>query len=312
MPPLKLLFMGTPDFARPSLEALHVSEHRLAAVITRPDRPRDRGRRVSHAPVKAWALERGIPVEQPLRLKDMSFISRLKQINPELIVTVAFGMILPPEILDYPPLGCINLHASLLPAYRGAAPIQRAVMAGERETGVTIIRMSPEMDAGEIILQQREPIDPGDTAGSLHDRLAAKGADLLLQAVHLLSRGEAHPVPQDPARATYAPPLRPDEETLDWHSGAVALYNRIRGMNPRPGAYTTFGGKRLKVWNAFPGAGHPGNPGTVVAVDGRSITVAASDGLLELLEVQPQGKRRMSAGSFAAGYRITPGTRLGT
>lgn len=317
MPPLRILFMGTPLFALPSLEVLHGSEHKLAAVVTRPDRPRGRGRQVTYSPVKAWALERGVAVEQPSRLKEPAFFNRLKEIEPDLIITVAFGRILPPGLLDYPPRGCINLHASLLPAYRGAAPIQRAIMAGETETGVTIIKMTQELDAGDILLQQREPVGLEDTAGSLHDRLAAKGALLLLQAVDRLSRGDLASVPQDPDRVSHAPPLRPEEEKLDWHSGTLSLHNWIRGMNPWPGAYTTFGSKRLKIWSASPlyrspedPAGEP-SPGTVLSVNSQSITVAAADGALHLLEVQPEGKRRMSAGSFAAGYRLTAGARLG-
>jgi methionyl-tRNA formyltransferase len=311
---LKLLFMGTPSFALPSLELISGSGHRLAAVITKPDRPRGRGGRLGFSPVKEWALRHEMPVYQPSRLIEESFMRQLREQAPDLIVTVAYGKILTPEILALPPLGCINLHASLLPAYRGAAPIQRAVMDGADRTGVTVIFMTPEMDAGDIILQEAEPVSAGDTAGDLHDRLAVKGARLLLRAVEELAHGTARPVSQDPARVSCAPRLSREEERLDWSRAAIALCNQIRGMNPRPGAYTIFSGRRLKVWRAAPHeafAGPPAPPGTILGTTAEGLLVAAGEGVLELLEVQPEGKRPMAAGSFYRGFRPPAGAVFG-
>lgn len=321
MKKLKLLFMGTPLFAIPSLEQLHRSEHSLAAVVTQPDRPCGRGRVRRPAPVKQWALEHGIPVFQPDRLKDKSFLNEVGELAPDLVVVVAYGMILPRELLQLPPLGCINLHASLLPDYRGAAPIERAVMEGAKETGVTIMVITPQLDAGDIILQERQPIALTDTAGDLNERLAAAGARLLEQAVEIIAAGKAHRRPQDHSRATYAPPLSPGEARLDWTEDALSLYNRIRGLNPRPGAYTSYRGKRIKIWRAAPPAdAEPGTmnrsagppPGSILSVDSGRLVIAAGGGSsLELLELQPAGKKRIAAADCCRGYRLAAGERLG-
>lgn len=315
---LKLLFMGTPHFALPSLEQLHRSGHLLAAVATQPDRPRGRGKKPLPSPVKQWALEHDIPVFQPASLKESSFWRQVEAVAPDLIAVVAYGMILPPELLQLPPLGCINLHASLLPAYRGAAPIERALMEGARETGVTVMFMAEELDAGDIILQERQPIGFTDTAGELGARLADAGARLLRRAVDQIAAGEARRIPQDHSRASYAPPLRPDEERLDWAEDALSLHNRIRALNPRPGAYTAFRGRRLKIWRAAPvdAAGEmlpeAREPGQVASAEGgRLIIAAGGSSFLELLELQPAGKKRISAGDFCRGYRPAAGERLG-
>lgn len=316
MKSIKLIFMGTPVFALPSLEQLNQSPHHLEALVTRPDSQKGRGRKLSLAPTAEWARQNQVEVARPARMKDRSFLAWLEEKSPELIVTVAFGRILPPEILDLPRLGCINLHASYLPAYRGAAPIHRAVMEGAQYSGVSVIKMVPELDAGDIILQEKEVISDSDTAGTLHDRLAEKGAALLLEAVDALAAGTARPVPQDHGRASFAPPLQPDEERLDWKLGPVELFNRIRGLNPWPGAYTTFEGKRIKVWRAArpekSGAGNRGEePGTILEAGEGSLTVATGGGgSLKLLDLQPAGKKQMDAGSFCCGYRIEPGRRL--
>lgn len=313
--------MGTPDFALPSLEQLYRSGHRIAAVVSQPDRRRGRGRRFCFSPVKQWALDHETPLLQPDRMKENSFLEEVSAAAPDLIVVVAYGLILPAELLQLPPLGCINLHASLLPAYRGAAPIERAVMDGAEETGVTVMAMTGELDAGDIILQKRLPIAPIATAGELSERLAAAGARLLGQALDQIASGEARRRPQEHSRATYAPPLTPDEERLDWSEEAVPLYNRIRGLNPRPGAYTFYRGKRLKIWRAAPPGGpgadtvirHPGTrPGTILSVeDGRLIIAAGGGTSLELLELQPAGKRRIPAADCCCGYRLATGERLG-
>jgi len=315
---LKLIFMGTPSFALPSLEVLYNSEHKLAAVVTQPDKPVGRGKKVRRSPVKEWALKREVTVAQPENLRNENFFRWLREMAPDLIVTAAFGRILPVAILNLPPLGCINLHASYLPFYRGAAPIHRAVMEGATYSGVSIIELTSELDAGDIIMQEKEEILKEDTAGMLHDRLADKGASLLLQVVNSLAAGTAKPFPQDPQQATYAPLLSPGEERLDWQLSSIELYNRIRGLNPWPGAYTTLKDQRLKIWRAAPPeqtkAKDPGStcgkPGEILDVGDSYISVACGSGKLDLLELQPAGKKRMDAGSFCCGYRIEPGLRF--
>ncbi|MFO7951699.1 MAG: methionyl-tRNA formyltransferase [Bacillota bacterium] len=312
---LKLIFMGTPAFALPSLDLLANSAHRLAAVVTRPDKPVGRGGKARQSPVKQWVLQHGVEVVQPEKMNDEKFLAWLKEKAPDLIVTVAFGRILPAVILDLPPFGSINLHASYLPFYRGAAPIHRAIMEGAACSGVSIIKLTSELDAGDIIMQEKEAIGSDDTAGSLHDRLAKKGSFLLLQAINALAEGKARPRPQDHRQATYAPPLHPEEEKLNWKLSAFELYNRIRGLNPWPGAYTYFNGKRLKVWRAtLPEENTLDTqvylPGTILAVGEDYLTVAAGKGVLVLRELQPAGKKRMNAGSFCCGYRLEPGCRF--
>lgn len=318
---LRLLFMGTPSFALPSLERLHRSAHPLIAVVTRPDRPRGRRRTLQAPPVKQWARERDLPVLQPLHPGEPSFLREVAELAPDLIVVVAYGRILTAPLLRLPPRGCINLHASLLPAYRGASPVERAVIDGVPGTGITVIALTEELDAGDIILQEPQPVHFTDTAGELAARLARAGARLLAEAVDEIASGRERRTPQNHARATAAPPLRPEDERLDWSGDALSLYHRIRGLNPRPGAYTTYRGRRLKIWRAAlpaaaePGALFPGGapPGSVAALEeeGRLFVVAGDGALLELLELQPAGKRRLSAGDFCRGYRLPPGARLG-
>ncbi len=316
MSPLKIVFMGTPVFALPSLDAIDSSSHHLEAVVTRPDSAKGRGRRLQLAPAAEWARSKGLEVARPTRMQDRSFQAWLKEKAPDLIVTVAYGRILPPEILSLPPLGCINLHASYLPYYRGAAPIHRAVIEGARYSGVSIIKLTSELDAGDIIVQEKEPLALSDTAGTLHDRLSEKGSRLLIKAIDALADGTAELFPQDHEQATYAPPLRSDEERLDWSKSPLELYNHIRGFNPWPGAYTTFKGKRLKVWRAaWPQDDTIKNegkePGTILKADENSLTIATGqNGVLTLTELQPAGKSVMDAGSFCCGYRIEPGLAL--
>lgn len=316
MRPLKLIFMGTPAFALPSLDLLDRSPHLIDALVAPPDRPCGRSRQIRLAPTKQWALKHCVEVIQPEKINEPGFIAWLEGRQPDLIITAAFGRLLNAQILQLPALGCINLHASYLPAYRGAAPIHRAVIDGAEFSGVSVIEMSPELDAGNIIMQEKEDISPFDTAGTLHDRLAVRGAFLLLKAVDLLARGvTTEALPQDHLRATYAPSLGPEDERLDWSRSAAEIYNRIRGLNPWPGAYTYFEGKRLKIWraalpekNSIDADRHP--PGTIVAFSQESLTVATGKGVLTLLDLQPAGKKTMDAGSFCCGYRIEPGSRL--
>lgn len=307
--------MGTPDFALPSLNLLQISPHHLAGLVTQPDRPRGRGRQLYQSPTKKWALKHGLDLFQPEKMSEEDFITWLNQINPDLIVTVAYGRLLSKKLLDLPPLGCINLHASYLPAYRGAAPIHRAIIDGADHSGVSIIDLTRELDGGDLIMQEKEEISFYDTAGMLHDRLAARGAALLLKAINALADETAQKNPQDPALVTYAPPLDQSDEKLNWNNSALDIYNRIRGLNPWPGAYTSLRGNRLKVWQAAlpdltekDGAGT--EPGTILAASEGSLIVSTGTTAITLLNLQPAGKKAMDAGAFCCGYRIEPGERL--
>ncbi|MDR7483028.1 MAG: methionyl-tRNA formyltransferase [Armatimonadota bacterium] len=309
--PLRVLFFGTPEFALPSLEAL-VRIATVVAVVSQPDRPAGRGRRLTPPPVAAAARRMGLPLLQPARLRDPVVLDALRALAPELGVTVAYGRLLPPAVLALPPLGCINLHPSLLPRYRGASPIQAAIADGAAVTGVTVLYMTDELDAGDIILQQEVPIHPEETAGELEARLAHAGAALLAEAVRLLAAGAAPRRPQDHAQATYTGRLSKADGLLDWTRPAVAIVNQIRALTPWPSAYTYWRGMPLKIWRARAvAAAADGQPGEVVAVSADGITVAAGAGTVLLLEVQPPGGVRMPAGAFARGHPIRPGDLLG-
>ena len=311
---LNVLFLGTSAFAIPSLRILAESGLRSLTVVTRPDRPAGRGKKSSMTPVKAEALKYNISLFQPEGRTGL--LDVLEKKNPDLLINVAFGMFLPPAVLDFPPLGCINLHPSLLPAYRGAAPIQRALMSGEEYTGVTVLYMSPELDAGDIILQEKTGIGFQENYGSLHDRLAELGAVKLLQALELLEKGVAPRIRQDEEKATYAPPLTRDDEKINWNNPAILIYNQVRSLDPAPGAYTLFRNKRLKIWNTAVDEGStpgqkedyaPLSPGTVSSVTKECFEVVAGRGFLRVLELQPEGKKRMSAGDFLKGYQLKVG-----
>lgn len=312
---MRVVFMGTPDFAVPCLNMLVQEHYQVATAVTQPDRPKGRGHRLSPSAVKQAAVKFGLPVLQPESVKDKDFFAALQQLRPDVIVAVAFGQILPPAILTLPPLGCINVHASLLPRYRGAAPIHWAVMNGETETGVTTMFMAPGMDTGDIILQHATPIGPAETTGDLHDRLAVLGAQALRETLFLLAQGRAPRRPQDANLATYAPLLRREHEHLDWHRAARQLYNQIRGLNPWPGAYTNYNGQVLKCWCArlmpAKAAVQENTPGLVTAVDDNGISVCTGDGILQLTSVQPANKGRMSAAAFLRGHALRVGDILG-
>lgn len=309
---MSIVFMGTPDFAVVSLQALLDAGRPVTRVVTQPDRPRGRGRKRSGSPVKVCALRAGIEVWQPERVRDAAFIGRLREAAPGTIVVVAYGQILPRAVLDIPPLGCINLHASLLPRYRGAAPIHRAIMNGDTVTGVTTMYMDEGMDTGDIILQAEVPIRREDTVGTLHDRLAAAGAALLVKTVALVRRGEAPRRPQDSAAATYAPRLTGEDELIRWSRSAEQIRNHVRGMDPWPGACTRIGKKRVKIWRVEvegPDADGSGQPGQVLAADpDYGIMVQAGDGRVVVTELQPPGGRRMSAGDYLRGHRVSERT----
>lgn len=321
---MRIVFMGTPDFAVPSLKALHNAGHRLAGVVTQPDRPGGRGKKLRPSPVKIAAVEMGLPLWQPESVRDSGFIAVLREINPEVLVVAAFGQILPGEILELPPRGCVNVHASLLPRYRGAAPIHRAVINGETVTGVTTMMMDRGLDTGHMLLKAATPIAAGDTVGMVHDRLAKIGAELLLETLEKMVSGLLTPVPQDNSRATYAPMLTRSDEIICWSDSARSIYNQVRGMDPWPGARTTLGGKVLKIWRvAEPGGGAAGSgplaencagapPGTVIeaGAEGR-LMVAAGTGRLLIEELQLQGGKRLPVQHFLRGNSIPAGTRLG-
>lgn len=309
---LRLVFAGTPAFALPSLRALCESHHRVCAVYTQPDRPSGRGQRLRASPVKAFALERGLAVEQPEGVDAPALRDALAAYRPDAVIVVAYGLLLPGAVLTLPAHGCINVHASLLPRWRGAAPIQRALLAGDRETGVTIMQMDEGLDTGPILAQGACPIDPEDTGGGLHDRLAEIGAALLVATLDRVADGTLVPTSQDPSRACYAAKLSKADGDLDWGRPAVELARQVRALNPWPVARTRLAdGQILRVWAARAWSGESGQaPGTVIAAGKDGIEVAAGRGVLRLCEIQLPGGRRLTPGEFLAARRIA-GSRLG-
>ncbi len=299
MRPLSILFAGTPEFSVPSLEALLGGPHRVVAVYTQPDRPSGRGRKLSPSPVKALALAQGLEVRQPLSLKGSAEAEVLAALAPDLMVVVAYGLLLPASVLAIPPLGCLNVHASLLPRWRGAAPIQRAIEAGDAETGVTLMGMEIGLDTGPMYLKRSVPIAATDTAGTLHDRLAAVGAEALVAALPGIADGSLVPAPQDDAQATYARKLDKEEATLDWTRPAAELARRVRAFNPWPVAQTPWRGEPLRLWmaEALPGGGSS-PPGQVVATSRAGIEVQCGEGILRITELQAPGRRPLPAAEF--------------
>ena len=309
---MRLSFMGTAAFALLSLRALVDSGHDIGLVVTQPDRPAGRGRRVTPPPVKLAAEELKLPILQPEKVREPSVLAAVQSARPEAIVVVAYGQFLPESIVALPPLGCLNLHASLLPQYRGPAPIPRAIIRAETVTGVTIMRIEARMDAGPMLLQQPEPIRPRDTAGTLGERLAELGATLLCRALDQVARGTAHLIPQDETLATYAPKLTPKDTHLDWVRDARSLDALIRGLLPKPGAVTRFGSRRVKVLEADVEAAPVAPPGTVLAIDSsKGVLVATGQGGLRLTQMQPENRAAMGAADFARGYRVRPGDTFG-
>ena len=302
--------MGTPAFACPILEALLARADPVVGVVCQPDRPRGRGLGVSAPEVKRLAEAHRLPVLQPERLRDAAFQDALRALAPDLVVVAAYGKILPRAVLDLPPRGCINVHASLLPRHRGAAPIAWSILAGDTVTGVTIMAMNEEMDAGDILLQRETPIAPDDTGGTLGERLARLGAAAIGEAIDGLQAGTLRPVPQPAAGVTFAPRIEREHRRLDWRRPAVELERQVRALAPSPSAFTTLEGKLLKVHRAALAAG-TARPGEVVAAGPDGIVVAAGTGALRLLEVQLEGRRRLSVAEFLAGRRLAPGTCLG-
>lgn len=301
--------MGTPEFAVPCLERLIHDGHEVVLAVTQPDKPKGRGHQLTPPPVKACALSHGIPVYQPASLKTDEAYEELRACAPALIVVVAYGKILPQRILDLPPLGCINVHASLLPRFRGAAPIQWAVLSGDTEAGVTTMRMEAGLDTGDMLLKSRRPLPPEMTAGELHDLLSADGAALLSDTLRALEAGTLRPEKQDDALSCYAPMLDKSLCPLDWSKPAEVLHNQVRGLNPWPTATCRFEGKSLKVHASRVGGHSSAQPGTVIKDS--PFTVACGGGTsLELLEVQAEGARRMSAADFLRGHPVQVGAML--
>ncbi len=307
------MFFGTPQFAVPTFERLLASSHHVVGVFTQPDRPRGRGQHVTPAPIKASALAHGVPVFQPDRLREPSAIEALAGLAPDLGVVAAYGKLLPVTLLEVPRQGMINVHASLLPKYRGAAPVHRAVMAGETLTGVTIMRVIRELDAGGMFARATRPIGPDETSDAVEHDLARIGADLLVAVVNDLAVGHAREEPQDDREATYAPRLTKDEGLIDWSQPAATIHNQVRGLHPWPHAYTFIAGHRVIVRRScLPDRSVDALAGTATAVDRGGITVAAGDGREVLLEeLQPEGRRPMSSRDFLTGHPLRPGTRLG-
>jgi len=309
---LRAVFMGTPDFALPSFEALAESEE-IIAVITQPDRPKGRGEILTPPPIKLAAQKRSIPLFQPERIrKDPEFIRQLAQLEPEVIVVVAFGQILPESVLKIPRFGCINVHGSLLPKYRGAAPIQWAIIRGEQETGITTIQMDPGMDTGPMLLRRAVPIEPNDTTATLAPRLAKIGASVLIETLALLKEGKLVLTPQDHSQATLAPLLKKEDGLIRWEEGADAIFNRARGVEPWPGTTTFYQGKRWKVTKLQVGSreGRWGEPGEIVRLSEKGLEVAAGMGYIIINELQPEGGRRMTVQEYAAGHPIQERTVL--
>jgi len=309
---MRIVFMGTPDFAVPSLKALLRSDHRVVGVVTQPDRPKGRGQEFVVSPIKQLAVQHNIPILQPLKMKDPAFLEALSAWKPDLIVVAAFGRILPKIILDLPPRNCVNVHASLLPKYRGAGPIQWAIINGERETGITTMLMDEGMDTGAILLQERMPIAPDDTAGTLSAKLAEVGGKLLIETIARLEKGALVPQPQEHAQATMAPLLKKEDGLLDWTLTAEQLANRVRGLSPWPGAYTFAKGDRWTIWRtSASGQSASAAPGTIHGTTKDAMLVATGKGLLAVTELQPANSRRMTAAQYLAGHPLAPGLVLG-
>ena len=308
---MRIVFMGTPDFSVPALEALVEGGHEVVAAITQPDKPKGRGKAVLMTPVKEKAMELGIPVYQPVKVREPEFVEKLWQMEPDAIVVVAFGQILPKSILEIPRYGCVNIHASLLPKYRGAAPIQWAVIDGERESGVTTMFMNEGLDTGDMLEKEAVTLDPKETGGSLHDKLSAIGGRLILSTLKGLEDGTLKGTPQTDEGTCYAKMLKKSLGDIDWTMDAAAIERLIRGLNPWPSAYTCLHGKTLKIWDGdVLGREYGVEPGTVAEVAKDRLVVQTGQGPLAIRSLQLEGKKRMDAGDFLRGYAVEAGTRL--
>ena len=323
---MKIIFMGTPDFAVRALDALCAAGSNVILAVTQPDRQKGRGRKVIETPVKICAEKWGVPVFQPARIREETAIEKIRSLEPDLIVVAAFGQILPQELLDIPRLGCVNIHASLLPRLRGAAPIQWAVINGEAQSGVTLMQMDAGLDTGAILFQETVPIGDKETGESLYEKLALLGGEMIVRYLPAIEEGKITPVPQEDGSSSYAPLLKKEMGEIDWQMPAAVIERRLRGMLPWPGAFTRLGGHVLKVWRAqilsdrdealagmIPLAGTEAGPvpGTVLGSDKKAVYVMTGDGVLALLEVQAEGKKRMETAAFLRGTKVEAGTVLG-
>lgn len=307
---MRVVFMGTPDFAVPTLEAL-IENHEVVGVVTQPDKRKGRGKAMAFSPVKEKALEHEIPVYQPVKVREEAFVQILRELDPEVIVVAAFGQILPESILNMPKYGCINVHASLLPKYRGGAPVHYAILNGDEKTGVTIMYMVKKMDAGNIIYQKEIPISYDETVGELYDRLSTLGAEAIVEAMPAIIEGTNASIPQDESKVTYSPVISREQEKINFNRPAIEIYNHVRGLNPWPGAYTTYQGKTVKIYqglvhncpNAMTHHAHQ-EPGTIVKIFKDAIGVKVQDGVYIITEFQLEGKKRMLVKDYLNGHNI--------
>ena len=309
---MKVIFMGTPDFSVGTLEALVEAGHEVVLAVTQPDKPKGRGKEMQFTPVKECALKYNIPVYQPRRVRESECIEELRKYEADIMVVVAFGQILPKEILELTEYGCVNVHASLLPKYRGAAPIQWAIIDGEDVTGVTTMQMNEGLDTGDMLLKVEVPIEEKETGGSLHDKLAAVGAKLCVVTLEGLKAGMITPVPQGDTSTSYAKMLDKQLGNIDWSKSAIEIERLIRGLSPWPSAYTDWSGKVMKIWDAkVVDDASKGKPGTIIKVEKEAFYVQTGNGLLKVCELQIPGKKRMDAGAFLRGYQVKEGELLG-
>jgi len=308
---IRTIFMGTPDFALPTLQGLIEAGVDLRGVFTQPDRPRGRGKVLTPPPVKKLALAHDLPVFQPEKLRDPAAVEQIRELRPDLIVVVAYGQILPKSVLDIPQYGCINVHASLLPRYRGAAPIHKAVIDGEQVTGVTTMLMDAGLDTGDILVRRATEIGSEETAGELHDRLALLGREAMEETLRRLSDGTLKAEPQDDAKSCYAPMMKKEDGLIDWSRPAAEIHNQVRGLSPWPGAFTYWNGQLLKIGRTQAEKGADAVPGTVVSADIEGVCIACGRDVLRVCELQLAGKKKLPAGDFLRGTSLSVGARLG-
>lgn len=310
---MKIVFMGTPEFAVPCLQKIIDEGHEVLAVVTQPDKPKGRGKKLAMPPVKELALKYDIPVHQPLKAREESFVDTLKEMNPELIVVVAFGQILPKSILDIPKYGCVNVHASLLPRYRGAAPLNWVIINGEEKTGVTTMYMDEGLDTGDMILKSEIPLDDEITAGELHDKMMIDGAKVLKETIDLIEKGEAPREKQSNENTCYSPIMNKSLGNIDWNKSAIDIHNLVRGINPWPSAYTTYEGQTMKIWKTkVIDKNSDKDPGTIISVDKEGINVSTSEGIVQIKEIQMAGKKRMEVPEYIKGNNINTDIILGS
>ncbi|WP_338781882.1 methionyl-tRNA formyltransferase [Metabacillus sp. FJAT-52054] len=309
----RIVFMGTPDFSVPVLRRLVDEGYNVVGVVTQPDRPKGRKKELTPPPVKTEALKHGIEVLQPEKIRHQKDLDKVLALKPDLVVTAAFGQILPNELLEAPKHGCINVHASLLPELRGGAPIHYSILQGKEKTGITIMYMAEKLDAGDILTQAEVMITEEDNVGTLHDKLSKAGTELLAETLPMLLEGKLKPIKQDDSKATFASNIKREQEKIDWTKTGEEIYNHIRGLNPWPVAFTSLEGQTVKIWRGEKmKSTNPSEPGTVIGIDSDGFVVASGNGTaVKIVELQPAGKKKMSGEDFLRGSQIAPGTKLG-